>query len=120
VIGPAGRRDLLTGAVEGVDPLAGHGDHAAAVLATATGMARAPELYVNSLLEPGTLEVAAFEPLVGCHGGLGGWQDRGFLLAPRELPPPALPLLGGEQLHAYLVGALTALGHRTGLTRSTA
>ena len=34
---------------------------------------------------PVTGDVAAFEPLVGCHGGLGGWQDRAFVMAPPDL-----------------------------------
>ena len=30
--------------------------------------------------------------LVGCHGGLGGWQDRGFVLAPLHLLAPSEPI----------------------------
>ena len=70
-------------------------------------------------LDPDTLEVAAFEPLVGCHGGLGGWQDRGFVLAPTHLLAPDQPDLGGDDLHQHLVGILEQLGHRTTLQRST-
>ena len=87
--------------------------------ATATLMDRAPELYVNSTVDPDTLDVAAFEPLVGCHGGLGGWQDRGFVLAPPHLLRPTEPIMGGDELHRHLVGILEALGHRTELQRST-
>ena len=63
--------------------------------------------------------MAAFEPLVGCHGGLGGWQDRGFVLAPPHLLAPTEPIVGGDELHRHLVGILEALGHRTELQRST-
>ena len=118
-IGEHGRRDLSTGAVEGVDPLLTYGDHAPPMLATATLMDRAPELYVNSSFDLDTMDVAAFEPLVGCHGGLGGWQDRGFVLAPGHLFAPTTPILGGDELHQHLVGILSALGHRTELQRST-
>ena len=118
-IGEHGRRDLSTGVVEGVDPLLTFGDHAPAMLATATLMARAPELYVNSAFDLDTMDVAAFEPLVGCHGGLGGWQDRGFVLAPGHLFAPSTPIMGGDELHQHLVGILSALGHRTELQRST-
>ena len=45
----------------------------------------APDLYLNSSLDPATLDIAAFEPLVGAHGGLGGWQDRAVLLVPAAL-----------------------------------
>jgi hypothetical protein len=118
-IGEHGRRDLSTGAVQGVDPLLTFGDHAPGMLATATLMDRAPELYVNSSFDLDTMDVAAFEPLVGCHGGLGGWQDRGFVLAPSHLLAPSEPIMGGDELHRHLVGMLEALGHRTELQRST-
>jgi hypothetical protein len=48
-------------------------------------MPEAPDLYVNSRIEEATLDIAAFEPLVGAHEGLGGWQDRAILLIPRTL-----------------------------------
>lgn len=114
-IGAHGRHHLTTGVTEGVDPLTPYGDHAPAMLASATLMAEAPDIYVNSIVDPETREVAAFEPLVGCHGGLGGWQDRGFLLAPQHLIDPPGPIVGGEMLHGLLVGALETLGHRTDL-----
>jgi hypothetical protein len=89
------------------------------MLATATLADRAPELYVNSTVDPDTMDVAAFEPLVGCHGGLGGWQDRGFVLAPTRLFAPVAPIVGGDELHRHLVDILATLGHRSGLQRST-
>ena len=49
------------------------------------GMPSAPDIYVNSTVDPETLEITAFESLVGAHGGLGGWQDRGLLIAPTHL-----------------------------------
>lgn len=113
-IGGAGRHHLSTGEVEGEDPLAAYGEHAAGMLLTATSMERAPELYVNSIVDPDTLEVAAFEPLVGSHGGLGGWQDRGFVMAPVDLLDPESPIIGGDQLHRHLVAILERLGHRLG------
>jgi hypothetical protein len=45
----------------------------------------APDIYVNSFYNAATNEVAAFEELIGCHGGLGGDQTRPFLLFPAEL-----------------------------------
>jgi uncharacterized membrane protein YvlD (DUF360 family) len=118
-IGGAGRHHLATGVIEGVDPLAAFGDHTPAMLLAATMMPEAPDIYVNSALDPRTLDVAAFEPLVGCHGGLGGWQDRGFVLASADLLAPTEPISGGESLHRHLVGILETLGHRTDLSRST-
>lgn len=117
VIGATGRHELVSGTVEGDDPLLPFGDHASGMLLAATLMARAPDLYVNSAMDAGTLEVGAFEPLVGSHGGLGGWQDRGFLLTPTQFTATG-PLVGGVQLHHHLVGILDSLGHRTSLRRS--
>jgi uncharacterized membrane protein YvlD (DUF360 family) len=114
-IGSSGRHHLATGVVEGDDPLAPYGLHAAGMLLAATARPEAPDLYVNSSVDPSNLEVAAFEPLVGSHGGLGGWQDRAFLLATSSMATPDEPIVGGEALHGLLVGHLETLGHRTGL-----
>jgi hypothetical protein len=59
-----------------------------------------------------TLEVAAFEDLVGSHGGLGGWQDRGTLLAPAQMRTGEEPLRGADAVHEALVRFLEDLGHR--------
>jgi uncharacterized membrane protein YvlD (DUF360 family) len=118
-IGPSGRHHLATGVIEGTDPLEGLGEHAPTMLMAAASMARAPDLYVNSAVDPTTLDVAAFEPLVGCHGGLGGWQDRGFVMAAPDLLAPEHPIMGGDDLHRHLIGILRSLGHRTEPARST-
>jgi hypothetical protein len=113
VLGSDGRRDLASGAVEGRDPLEPFGDHAGRVLHRAMAMREAPDLYVNSVVDPYTLDVAAFESLVGAHGGLGGWQDRAVLLAPRDLmPAPGEPIEGADALHRVLVRMLERCGHR--------
>ena len=120
VIGRSGRRHLGTGEVQGDDPLLPFGDHAVEMMRSATLMEQAPELYVNSVVDAdGSLDVAAFEPLVGCHGGLGGWQDRGFVLGPVHLLAPEQPIVGGDDLHRHLVGILEALGQRADLGRTT-
>ena len=112
-LGPEGRHDLVTGAIEGVDPLAPYGAHAARVLLRAVSMPEAPDLYVNSSVDDHTLDVAAFENLVGSHGGLGGWQDRAVLLAPADLlPAEAGRVEGADALHQVLVGMLERAGQR--------
>ena len=77
-------------------------------------LAEAPDLYVNSALDPVTNDVNAFEGLVGSHGGLGGWQDQGMLLAPADLMS-AIPsrIEGADALHDVLVGMLERCGQRT-------
>ncbi|GAA0468815.1 hypothetical protein Ade02nite_79820 [Paractinoplanes deccanensis] len=101
VLGRGGRRLLDGDRVEGADPLAGFGPHAADDLRRHDGLAHTGDLLVNSLWEPATGEVAAFEELIGCHGGLGGWQDRPLLIHPREWPVPA-GLTGADAVHDLL------------------
>jgi len=115
VVGPAGRHDLDTGEVSGEDPLAPFAEHAARVLARAMALKEAPDLYLNSTLDPNTLDISAFEPLVGAHGGLGGWQDRAVLLVPKALEHvvPAEQILGADRLHRVLVAMLEEAGQRT-------
>ncbi|MET0999877.1 MAG: phage holin family protein [Marmoricola sp.] len=118
VIGPAGYRRLDDDIVSGLDPLAPYPAHAARALLRAMRMPSAPDIYVNSAVDPATLEVSAFEGLVGSHGGLGGWQDRGLFIAPTHLLDSAPPdIVGAEELHQVLVSMLVRLGHRTHLTR---
>jgi uncharacterized membrane protein YvlD (DUF360 family) len=113
-LGGHGRVRLDTGEVTGQDPLQPYGDHAARVLRRAVMMPEAPDLYLNSRIEDATLDIAAFEPLVGAHGGLGGWQDRAILLTPRALAPvlPTERIEGADRLHAVLVAMLRSVGQR--------
>jgi hypothetical protein len=39
-------------------------------------LAHVGAIRVNSRIDVFTGEVAAFEELLGCHGGRGGWQTR--------------------------------------------
>ena len=114
--GPGGEHRVRDGVVVGVDPLARFGPHAPAFVLRAATMAESPDIYVNSLLDE-LDEVAAFEGLVGCHGGLGGWQDRAMVVHPVGLDLPDDMVVGADALHRVLVGWLEQLGHRTSLTR---
>ena len=112
-LGAAGRHELATGGVDGVDPLAPFGPHAARVLLRAISMPEAPDLYINSIVDANSLDVAAFENLVGAHGGLGGWQDRAVLLAPADLMPTDTDRIeGADALHRVLVNMLALAGQR--------
>ena len=71
-----------TGDVVGEDPLALFGPDAVGDFIHVSAYANAPDIYVNSLYDPVLDEVVAFEELVGCHGGLGGWQTRPLLVHP--------------------------------------
>ena len=112
VLGTGGEHRVREGVVVGEDPLAGFGPEAPAFVLRAATMAEAPDIYVNSLVDD-LGEVAAFEGLVGCHGGLGGWQDRAMIMWPVDLPAPPRPMVvGADALHRVLVGWLEHLGHR--------
>jgi len=105
-IGPGGRRYLLAGQLEGEDPLAAFGPNAAAHLRRTDAFPDAPDILVSSLFDPETGEVAAFEELIGSHGGLGGCQTQPFLMYPSALSRPDAPIVGAASLHAVLKGWL--------------
>ncbi len=102
VIGARGRAYLADGRVEGEDPLAAFGPNAAEHLRRTDGFSDAPDILVNSYYDPETGEVAAFEELIGSHGGLGGWQTQPFLMFPSALPAPDEPILGAGGVHTIL------------------
>ena len=98
-------------AVFGEDPLAPYGPNAWRHVARVDGFAHCPDVVVNSTWWPETDEVAAFEELVGSHGGMGGPQSFPFVLAPASLTMPAGPVVGAEAMHRVLRGWLAELGH---------
>jgi hypothetical protein len=110
VIGADGEVELATGRVTGTDPLAQFGPHARAQVARTDTFTHCADIMVNSLWDSQTDEVAAFEELVGSHGGLGGDQTRPFLLYPSSWPAPADELLGPEALHQQLRRWLAHVG----------
>ncbi|MBA2952906.1 hypothetical protein GON03_23040 [Nocardioides sp. MAH-18] len=113
-IGAAGEHRVREGVVVGSDPLTPYGPHAPEFVLRAATMPEAPDIYVNSLVDE-LDEVAAFEGLVACHGGLGGWQDRGMIVHPADFSLPDDMVVGADALHRVLVGWLEDLGHRAGL-----
>jgi hypothetical protein len=89
VVGKHGARNLYTGTVKGADPLVPYGapGHRATQLLRLARFPHAGDLIVNSTLyEDG--QVAAFEELVGSHGGLGGQQTEAFILHPADMEVP--------------------------------
>ena len=111
VIGPAGINYLDEGRVEGRDPLAPFGPNAAAHVKRTDGFPHCADLMLNSALWPDFDEVAAFEELVGSHGGMGGTQSFPFVLHPAELEWPDEEVVGAERVHRVFRAWLTQLGH---------
>lgn len=120
VIGARGKCYLADDRVEGQNPLAGFGANAAAHLRRTDSFPDAPDLLVNSFCNPGTSEVAAFEELIGSHGGLGGWQTQPFLLYPAELQIGPEEIVGAEALHKVLKGWVDQLAAEEDSARSSA
>ena len=86
VIGKEGVYFLDTDTFEGVNPLEPYGPLAPQLLRRTHGFATCPDILCISTYWPETGEVAAFEELIGNHGGLGGTQRNPFVLHPKELP----------------------------------
>ncbi len=115
-VGAGGLHVLASDRVDGDDPLAAFGPRAADHLRRIDGFAHCPDILVNSLLDATLGEVAAFEELVGSHGGLGGPQTAPFLLFPAEWPLDDVDLVGAPAVHRQLRRWLDQL--RTGAAGS--
>ena len=108
VIGRHGVHYLDDGRIEGADPLVPFGPNAADHVRRTDSFANCPDLLVNSFFDAEADEGAAFEELIGFHGGLGGKQAEPFLLAPRSFALPDGPIVGAESIHGILKGWLHA------------
>ena len=109
-IGRAGVHHLADGRIDGEDPLAPFGPRTADHLRRIDAFAHVGDLLLNSSYDAELDEVAAFEELVGSHGGFGGPQTRPFVLAPSTLPFDEEPLVGSPAVHRQLVRWADALG----------
>jgi len=109
-IGAEGTRFLDSNRVEGEDPLVPFGPNAADHVRRTDGFEHCADLMVNSAYWPEFGEVAAFEELVGSHGGLGGTQSHPFVLHPAELQWPDEEVIGAERVHRIFRGWLAGLG----------
>ena len=73
------------------------------------------DLAVVSFFDPETQEIAAFEELIGAHGGLGGAQTRPFLLYPADWELDLAPLIGAPMVYQQLRDGWSASwGSRSG------
>ncbi len=110
VLGARGMRTLEGGEVEGEDPLEPFGPNAAAHVARTDAFPHCPDIVLNSTWWADLDEVAAFEELVGSHGGLGGGQAHPFALVPPDLPWPDEPVVGAAAVHRIFRGWLASMG----------
>jgi len=101
-VGKQGIRFLDEDRVEGEDPLAAYGELAATALRRLDGLEHVGDIALISLYDPETSEIAAFEELIGAHGGLGGPQTRPFLLYPSDWELDLAPLIGAPMVYQQL------------------
>ncbi|MBE2225488.1 MAG: phage holin family protein, partial [Anaerolineae bacterium] len=99
VIGDNGRYYLNEDRIEGENPLAGFGANAAHHLRRYDTFPDAPDLYVNSPFDAAKNEVYAYEELIGCHGGMGGYQTEPFILYPAEFELDYKELIGATAVY---------------------
>ncbi|WP_433373752.1 alkaline phosphatase family protein [Actinoplanes sp. CA-142083] len=111
--GTSGLHRLRDNTVEGLDPLIPYGPHARADLLRHQESAHIGDIVLISCVDPVTEEVAAFEELVGSHGGLGGWQTDAVLVHPARWPIARPELDGADAVHFQLLEWLDMLGLRT-------
>ncbi|MET7493296.1 alkaline phosphatase family protein [Streptomyces sp900116325] len=111
VLGRGGAEIPVSELKDGEGPLAPFGPGAAAAVRRTDTFPHVADVMVNSMYDPDTGCVHAFEEQIGSHGGLGGRQSRPFLLWPRSMSDPvashasAAPdaeLVGAEQVHEVL------------------
>ncbi len=102
VFGKEGVYYLKTDTFEGANPLEPYGPLAAQLLRRTDGFENCPDILCNSTYWPETGEVAAFEELIGNHGGLGGTQRNPFVLHPKELSLGDDLIVGCAALNAAL------------------
>ena len=84
VVGRDGINYLAENRVVGVDPVAQYGGRSREAFLRLDGLDHVPDLSIVSLYDPEFDEVAAFEELIGSHGGLGGAQTQPMLMHPSE------------------------------------
>lgn len=116
-IGKHGQVDLRTGKVTGKNPLSRYKNIRLEELLQLAADPNAPDLTLISTMQPGSNEVHAFEELVGCHGGIGGWQTEAILLHPRKLKIDKKfyengKLYDSTTIHNIFISWLTEAGHR--------
>jgi uncharacterized membrane protein YvlD (DUF360 family) len=113
-IGKGGIRFLDQDRVEGEDPTTLFGPHTVMSLRREDAMTHAPDILLLSQYDPELGEVAAFEELIGSHGGLGGPQTEPFILHPAdwELDEP-IPL-GAPAVYRNIRRWLSSIGIELG------
>ncbi|MGZ8548954.1 MAG: alkaline phosphatase family protein, partial [Sulfuricurvum sp.] len=99
VLGAKGKYYLSIDKVEGDNPLAKFGKNAAQHVRRTDSFNYVPDILVMSQYDSERDEVAAFEELVGSHGGLGGNQSKPFIMYPSDWDLDFEEIIGAEQVY---------------------
>jgi uncharacterized membrane protein YvlD (DUF360 family) len=118
--GPRGLRYLEENRVEGEDPTEIFGAHTVMSLTREDAMTHAPDLLLLSQYDPVMGEVAAFEELIGSHGGLGGPQTEPFILHPSDWTLDEEVPLGAPAVYRNIRRWLESVGIQLGKPGATA
>lgn len=89
--------------IEGIDPLADYGPHAAGQLLRLDAFPHCGDVVVNGRYHADVDEVESFEEMVGAHGGLGGAQTHAFLMCPSAWATPSEEISNPEDLYQLFV-----------------
>ncbi|MFN8377812.1 MAG: phage holin family protein [Anaerolineae bacterium] len=102
-VGQRGVYYLDNDTFEGENPLEVFGPNAPLHLRDLDTYPCMPDILVNSFYDPVNDEGAAFEELVGFHGGLGGEQTMPFLMYPSHLEEGELPpIIGAPDVYRVI------------------
>jgi uncharacterized membrane protein YvlD (DUF360 family) len=110
-IGAHGTHYLDEERVEGEDPLAPFGPNATRHVKRTDGYEHVADIMINSTYYADMDEVAAFEELVGSHGGRGGSQSFPFVVVPAGWRLPEQAIVGPDHMHRQMRRWLADLGH---------
>ena len=91
--------------------LAPFGPNAARHVRRADRFEHVADVMVNSTYYAEMDEVAAFEELVGSHGGMGGSQSFPFVVLPAGWRLPEQSIVGPDNMHRHMRRWLADLGH---------
>ena len=115
VISRDGIRYLDEDRVQGRDPLEPYGPAAAHSLRRLDAIAHVGDIAAISMFDADTEEVAAFEELIGSHGGLGGAQSRPLLMYPAAWKLDHTPIVGAPDVYRQIrIWLKTELGIELG------
>jgi len=117
VIGAKGKYYLADDKVEGENPLAKFGKRAAAHLRRLDSFNCVPDILLVSMYDTEKDEVAAFDELIGSHGGLGGTQSKPFILHPSEWDLGKEEIVGAENVCRLFKREMANVSTKSGGTK---